>query len=46
MGANDFAGEFNDAARHLPRGDESPRYYTMSLQDISLQSQSRRDDTK
>ena len=33
-GINDTVGEFNGTARLLPRGDESPRYFMMSLQDI------------
>jgi hypothetical protein len=36
---NDTVGEFNGAARLLPREDESPRYFTMSLQDNCLQFQ-------
>ena len=45
QGVQDTVGEFNDASRHLPRGDESPRYFTMSLQDIFQQFQSCRDGT-
>jgi hypothetical protein len=43
---NDAVDEFNGAARRLPRGDESPRYYVPSLQDWNCRNMSCKDIVK